>query len=527
MFFPLTVTPVFSAPAPLIITSTSNLTPNKKRDLLFDVDRTLEIPMEVFNDEWWLLVSNIWTKWDSYEYVNGDIRKTFACRFMKHRESSTREKENVSNKKRRITKTRPPDVCSAMIKVLWIASSEVVQVERYKNSPNHTHSLSEVDRLKQPKVIRSLVEIEAAKNYPPPAITSAVKEYATLELDFGECARELKRKEVTNIKYKIRGPTETRFIGNSNLKSDILESVSFLTEQGNIEAKSIKKTFPGIDAGEQECQVLLCVVHVMRTWMQKINEKKTQDTMIVVMHKRTKIGCENLVQDAINHCSVPYIQNYIKRNYTKNTEKWGLWARQHSPLLLQVTSTNSLESFHSELKKITSSLHGAVHNIVNIDYKKRSEAEIASFNFRIKKISAYGVDDDILEEIKKFPFSFQQLIIKEACAVMNRLEKGKGVPGNKLLTSDVWQMFREIFEESGFEVYESRESFIEYVQTEQQKRAEDRRIAVGELTERMRDRYWRVEETGDAERTQSFISMLEATVNPIISRFDNNSNEKT
>ncbi|CAB5152408.1 unnamed protein product [Rhizophagus irregularis] len=98
--------------------------------------------------------------------------------------------------------------------------------------------------------------------------------------------------------------------------------------------------------------------------------------------------------------------------------------------------------------------------------------------------------------------------------------------GNKLLTSDVWQIFREIFEESGFEVYESRESFIEYVQTEQQKRAKDRRIAVGELTERMRDRYWHVEEIGDAERTQSFISMLKATVNPIISRFDDNSNEK-
>ena len=186
---------------------------------------------------------------------------------------------------------------------------------------------------------------------------------------------------------------------------------------------------------------------------------------------------------------------------------------------------------------------GAVHNIVNIDHKKRSETESTSFDFRIKKISTYGVDDDILKEIQKFPFPFQQLIIKEACAVMNRLEKGKGVPGlryllpckhifheymygNKLLTPDVWQMFREIFEESGFEVYESRELFIEYVQTEQQKSAEDRRIAVSELTERMRDRYYRVEETGNAEWTQSFISMLEASVNLIISRFDN-SNEKT
>ncbi|CAB4391140.1 unnamed protein product [Rhizophagus irregularis] len=172
-------------------------------------------------------------------------------------------------------------------------------------------------------------------------------------------------------------------------------------------------------------------------------------------------------------------------------------------LLLQVTSTNSLESFHSELKKITSSLHGligAVHGIVNIDCKKRSKAESASFDFRIKKVSTYGVDDDILKEIQKFPFPFQQLIIKEACAVINRLEKGKGLKYMKV---------------------------IEYVQTEQQKGTESQKIAVGELTKRMRDRYWRVEEMGDVERMQSFISMLEAFVDLIISRFDNNSSGKT
>ena len=193
-------------------------------------------------------------------------------------------------------------------------------------------------------------------------------------------------------------------------------------------------------------------------------------------------------------------------------------------------------------------LLGAIHGIVDIDRKKISEAESASFNFRIKKISAYGVDDDILKEIHKFPLPFQHLIIKEACAVMDRLEKGKGVPGltslncyclfrhryllpckhifhehmygNKLLTADTWQMFHKIFEESGFEIYESRESFIEYVQTEQQKSTENRRLAVAELTERMRDRYWRVEEMGDIERTQSFISTLESSVNVILSQFD-------
>ncbi|GBB86117.1 hypothetical protein RclHR1_12580005 [Rhizophagus clarus] len=243
----------------------------------------------------------------------------------------------------------------------------------------------------------------------------------------------------------------------------------------------------------------------------------------------------------------------------RKIQKNGVYGLVNIPLLLlQVTSTNSIESFYSKLKKVTSSLYGligTVHGIVNIDCKKRSKAKSVSFDFRIKKVSAYGVDDDILEEIQKFSFPFQQLIIKKACAVMNRLKKGKGVPGlmsldcsclfchryllpckyifhkhmysNKLLIAEVWQMFHKIFKESGFEVYESQESFIKYVQTEQQKGAENQKIAVGELTERMRDKYWHVEEMGDAERTQSFISMLEASVDLIISHFDDNSNGKT
>ena len=90
----------------------------------------------------------------------------------------------------------------------------------------------------------------------------------------------------------------------------------------------------------------------------------------------------------------------------------------------------------------------------------------------------------------------------------------------KLLTADAWRAFQRIFEESGFEVYESREQVIEFMQTEQQKEAECRRLTVAELTERVRDRYWRVEETGNVERTEAFVSMLETSINPIISQFD-------
>ncbi|POG64619.1 hypothetical protein GLOIN_2v1483741 [Rhizophagus irregularis DAOM 181602=DAOM 197198] len=88
-----------------------------------------------------------------------------------------------------------------------------------------------------------------------------------LELDLGESVKY----KIANIKYKVRGPAETYLIGNSNLKLDISDSISYLTEQGyhikkyrisqrstrdysNIEVKSIKKIFSGMTAGEQECQ---------------------------------------------------------------------------------------------------------------------------------------------------------------------------------------------------------------------------------------------------------------------------------
>ncbi|PKY32489.1 hypothetical protein RhiirB3_450700 [Rhizophagus irregularis] len=385
MSVPSSQSTVLPASSPLIITSASNLTSDEKQNLLFDVDRALEIPMEV------------------------------------------------------LTKSGGP-------------SSNVVQVERYKNSPNHTHSLSEIDRLKRPKAIRSLVEIEAAKNYSAPTITSAVKEHATLELGLGEPARELKRKEVANIKYKVRGPAETYLIGNPNLKLDISDSISYLTEQGyHIEKYCIsQRSIRGIVFAHPDSE----------------DADTVAEALIIIRNKYC-------------HWSPRYILSDHSNIEAKSIKKT-------FPGMAAVTSTNSLEFFHSELKKTTSSSHGligAAHKVVNV--------ESASFDFRIKKISAYDVDVDILEEIQKFPFPFQQLIIREACAVMNRLEKGKSTPGltsfdcfclfchryllpykhifhehmygNKLLTTNVWQMFCKIFEESGFKVYESRESFIEYV----------------------------------------------------------------
>ena len=77
------------------------------------------------------------------------------CRLAKHRESSTRQ--GISIDRRRQTSARPSDLYNAKIKITWLTSSEVVQIERYKDSPDHTHSIQDIDRIKRPQVVRDLV----------------------------------------------------------------------------------------------------------------------------------------------------------------------------------------------------------------------------------------------------------------------------------------------------------------------------------------------------------------------------------
>ncbi|RHZ58975.1 hypothetical protein Glove_366g25 [Diversispora epigaea] len=391
---------------------------------------------------------------------NGDTTTTYTCRLTKCKQSSER-KEGVPSNKCRKTKIRPPNLCFVKIKVTRFFQEGKVKIERFPDSSNHMHSLEESDKVKRPQIIRNLVVQEAIKNYRPPAILNAVKEYASEKMDLGTSVKELQLKEVTNIKYKVRGALDAHLIGNINKEQDIRELIFFLEQhkyyierffishkstngfvfihpnqipnlekfgwlslidsthktnrydyrlftlyirngygcwdvgahffvsnedsdtisealkivrrfvrnwkpryflqdQSNIEEKSIKLVFPGLINGEQECEVIFCTVHLQRTWMHKIYEVNTRKKMTQAMYKWTRIGCKALIREAIDQCPVQSIKQYIKRYYFKNNHQWALWARQHSPLLLQVTSTNALESFHSELKKTTSPQHGII-----------------------------------------------------------------------------------------------------------------------------------------------------------------------
>ncbi|CAG8545099.1 761_t:CDS:2, partial [Scutellospora calospora] len=134
----------------------------------------------------------------------------------------------------------------------------------------------EIKRIKHSKAIRTLVEQEAVKNYSPLVITVAIKEYATIKLGLGSTKETLELQDV-----------DAHFFAS-------------IEDSNTVEAKDIKITFSSISAGEQECKIILCVVLVMRIWLAKIYKKEPQDIIIAAIHKRTRIGCEKLVQDAIN-----------------------------------------------------------------------------------------------------------------------------------------------------------------------------------------------------------------------------------
>lgn len=52
-------------------------------------------------------------------------------------------------------------------------------------------------------------------------------------MDMDSCVKELRRKEVTNIKYKVCGTLDVHLIGNSERELNIRESIFFFLEQQN------------------------------------------------------------------------------------------------------------------------------------------------------------------------------------------------------------------------------------------------------------------------------------------------------
>ncbi len=179
----------------------------------------------------------------------------------------------------------------------------------------------------------------------------------------------------------------------------------FVIDQSATEAKSIRDCFRGILEGEVEIKIFYCRVHLIRTLTRRIKSKAVRTIMIKAMDKVSKLGCEQALKEAMSAADES-TKKYINLQWARNTEHWGMYSRQHSPLLLQNTTTNALESYHNVIKKKICKTDTFLNNITKLDavlQEKLTETKVNRQNFKTKNLSECK-DYPVL---KKFRLPFQ------------------------------------------------------------------------------------------------------------------------
>jgi hypothetical protein len=185
----------------------------------------------------------------------------------------------------------------------------------------------------------------------------------------------------------------------------------------------------------------------------------------------------------------PESANYIKNYWLADIEKWANYARDHSALLLQVTTTNPIEAFHRSLKslgKLTKlvirpkySIAGIISLISQCASQYDVRAQKAAYNWSTKKLSA------TLEFpwLSLFPYQIQLLLLDEIKAAEANAESGDSdsldltgvcfcrfarrylLPCRHIILAyhwlgligePAWQNYADQFDESGFEIYWTR-----------------------------------------------------------------------
>ncbi|KAF9430051.1 hypothetical protein BGZ76_000992 [Entomortierella beljakovae] len=179
------------------------------RTTLFNLDQSISVSRDEFDNSIWPLISNVWTQLNNYgPSASNTITHTFDCRLKKHRQSSTRKEDD--------------------------------------DTPDHSHSLEDCDSVKRPKAVTRIIQVEAAKAYKPPAIVDAVKELI-VDQGFEELAPHLRRKEVANIQASVRTSQLNSMIGDENLEKDFQDAITRLTKEDYfVESFNTKNSYRGV-----------------------------------------------------------------------------------------------------------------------------------------------------------------------------------------------------------------------------------------------------------------------------------------
>ncbi|RHZ43768.1 hypothetical protein Glove_856g19 [Diversispora epigaea] len=146
-------------------------------------------------------------------------------------------KEDIPSTKHKKTKVRTANLCFVKIKILRFDIERKIHIERFQDSPDHTHDLEEIEK-------------EAVKNYLMLAIVDAIKEYAAEKMNL-DSTHKTNRYDWRLFTLYIQDGYGCWDVGGhffvSNEDSNtLLETSVFLADQSSIEAKSIVIAFPSL-----------------------------------------------------------------------------------------------------------------------------------------------------------------------------------------------------------------------------------------------------------------------------------------
>ena len=128
-----------------------------------------------------------------------------------------------------------------------------------------------------------------------------------------------------------------------------------VTDDSAAEQKAVRLAFRGLQDGEQEVSHFLCRTHSERTLNRALGGdkcKKSKEHLYKALYfRKTRPGCEDSINEALVAAPDDETRKYITKQWWDTRAMWANYARQHSCLLLQIMTTNIVESWHASLKK--------------------------------------------------------------------------------------------------------------------------------------------------------------------------------
>ncbi|RPB21160.1 hypothetical protein L211DRAFT_450441 [Terfezia boudieri ATCC MYA-4762] len=176
-----------------------------------------------------------------------------------------------------------------------------------------------------------------------------------------------------------------------------------MTDDSAIEQRAIRLAFPGLNGGEQEVAHLLCSVHSNRTLLRRLGSNANKPIYQLLKHAmyfvtqiQNRALCEQAVAAATAIDNTGNMANYVQTYWLQTASKWAMYARQHSPFLLQATTTNACEAWHRKLKSgaglskgqvASHGIYGMILNIMDAAKDVDNRAVVAKSRFRNRKLA--------------------------------------------------------------------------------------------------------------------------------------------